>query len=589
MPEDCVDLTSDPALEPTGVIQRNATHTEVVSLLSDSEEDAKSPPKQAVAISGIKRKRTEPAQREEKEPASRHPPFDNPLPQTSTQSTSLVQQRAVLQAAKMPVPADEDDDLCVELNFAKKAKPCVKKASVASEVAAYPSSGTDAALGSLAARGASGLAWPPSSQQSLQDQSAAAEDGEVYDVPDDYVPQAQGAVKAGRKKPRQDTSDDAERELTTEARKARAAEAKERKKAEAAAEKEGKRLYREQEKAAKLAAKEVQKQEKQKEKVENRASKGYYALQEITAVLDTQLVKDPLGSAIMDKLRSCPGKATAPCTGIQFEVQTNPMKPCKSVVWKRCSVPEPGRAVEAEDAEDVPYVLLYFTAAEFVAEVEKDQFQSMMRKCGEVHPDHTLGLMVDKLDGYLKQQDGKGYREKMRNGMSTAGGFRRGKTDEFLADLAVRWPGVRHMLAVDPHQAAEHVLNLTIALGLQPYKAQETWLYAFGGTKDTPALRSLLVECDMPHKERQGWFHALAHVPSVAPGIAHGIACQFPSMGALLATCMDPCKDKRDTQRLLENLMQHKAKRVGPMAARKLIGLLTSEDPLQAMDDFAKA
>ena len=90
---------------------------------------------------------------------------------------------------------------------------------------------------------------------------------------------------------------------------------------------------------------------------------GYYALQEITAVLDTQLVKDPLGSAIMDKLRSCTGKATAPCTGIQFEVQTNPMKPCKSVVWKRCSVPEPGRAVEEEDAEDVPYVLLYFTVS----------------------------------------------------------------------------------------------------------------------------------------------------------------------------------------------------------------------------------
>ncbi len=82
------------------------------------------------------------------------------------------------------------------------------------------------------------------------------------------------------------------------------------------------------------------------------------------------------------------------------------------------------------------------------------------------------------------------------------------------------------------------VLASTISVGLR----QETWLYAFGGTKDTPALRSLLVECDMPHKERQGWFHALAHVPSVAPGIAHGIACQFHSMGALLATCMDPCK-----------------------------------------------
>ncbi len=110
--------------------------------------------------------------------------------------------------------------------------------------------------------------------------------------------------RAGRKKARQDGSDDAddaERELTKEARKARAAEAKERKKAEAAAEKEMKKLHRysqsfgqdggvhfcscnfvswhewlrrEQEKAAKLAAKDVQKQEKQKEKVENRASKG---------------------------------------------------------------------------------------------------------------------------------------------------------------------------------------------------------------------------------------------------------------------------------------------------------------------------
>ncbi len=146
-------------------------------------------------VAGIKRKRSEPAQREKKEPDSRQPAFDNPLPQTSSQSTSLVQQSAVPQAAKMPVPADEDDDLCVQLNFAKKAKPCVKKASMASEVAAHAISDTDAALGSFAARSASDLAWPPSSQQSLQDLAAAAEDDEVYDVPDDYIPQAQGAGK----------------------------------------------------------------------------------------------------------------------------------------------------------------------------------------------------------------------------------------------------------------------------------------------------------------------------------------------------------------------------------------------------------
>ena len=50
--------------------------------------------------------------------------------------------------------------------------------------------------------------------------------------------------RAGRKKARQDSSDDSERELTKEARKARAAEAKEKKKAEAAAEKEMKKLHR---------------------------------------------------------------------------------------------------------------------------------------------------------------------------------------------------------------------------------------------------------------------------------------------------------------------------------------------------------
>ena len=48
------------------------------------------------------------------------------------------------------------------------------------------------------------------------------------------------------------------------------------------------------------------------------------------------------------------------------------------------------------------------------------------------------------------------------------------------------------------------------------------------------------------------------------------------------------CSDTRDVQRLLEGLVQqHSGRRVGPMAARKLIGLLTSEDPLQNMDDFA--
>jgi len=90
---------------------------------------------------------------------------------------------------------------------------------------------------------------------------------------------------------------------------------------------------------------------------------GYYALHEITAILDTQLVADPLGSLIMDKLRKCSGKPTCPCSGIKFEIQANPMRPLKSIMWQRSSVAEPGVAMKASDAENVPYILLYFTVS----------------------------------------------------------------------------------------------------------------------------------------------------------------------------------------------------------------------------------
>lgn len=46
------------------------------------------------------------------------------------------------------------------------------------------------------------------------------------------------------------------------------------------------------------------------------------------------------------------------------------------------------------------------------------------------------------------------------------------KTDLFVFDLAVKWPGVRHMLALDQAQAAAYVVSLTCALAMQPYKAQ---------------------------------------------------------------------------------------------------------------------
>lgn len=53
-------------------------------------------------------------------------------------------------------------------------------------------------------------------------------------------------------------------------------------------------------------------------------------------------------------------------------------------------------------------------------------------------------------------------------------------TRAFVADLAVRWPGMRHMFAMDANQAAEYVEFLTLALALQPYKTQVSPPHAFG-------------------------------------------------------------------------------------------------------------
>ncbi|KAL3153302.1 hypothetical protein ABBQ38_011646 [Trebouxia sp. C0009 RCD-2024] len=440
---------------------------------------------------------------------------------------------------------DEDADLHIPLAFAAKAKPHLSRDHHAPhdrDFNAPHDRDFDAAFGSNTAEP---FAWSQERAPSYQSLASELEqDGDkCYSAMADLGSQPTTTAKASKKRPRPAGDDDYEdREMTKEDKKARAAQEKERKKAGAAQEKERKKLQRESDKAAKEAAKAMQKQEKRREKEENRASKGVYALQEITAILDSKLAAHKTGRDIMDKLQSYSKKAPTPCSGLNIDIQTNPMTPIKSIRWRRASVAESGADMSSSDAEDVPYVMLYFTPEEFVTEVEKDNFQSVFHRAAGVHPDCTLGLMVDKLDTWLIQAERKGYSDNIRANVCNAGGFRRTKTDLFVSDLAVRWPGVRHMLALDQAQAAGYVVSLTCALAMQPYKAQETWLYSYGGTKETTALRELMTGKPLEHKEREAWLAALVHVDSVAPAAAHGVASAYPSLSILLAACLDPCK-----------------------------------------------
>ena len=51
---------------------------------------------------------------------------------------------------------------------------------------------------------------------------------------------------------------------------------------------------------------------------------------------------------------------------------------------------------------------------------------------------------------------------------SSVWGCSRASIDEFMGDLAVRWPGVTHRVTLDAHQTAEHLLYTTMALAKQP-------------------------------------------------------------------------------------------------------------------------
>ena len=63
--------------------------------------------------------------------------------------------------------------------------------------------------------------------------------------------------------------------------------------------------------------------------------------------------------------------------------------------------------------------------------------------------------------------------------------------------------------------------------------------------------------------------------------------CMDVIINALVLISLMLIRDQRAKQNMIENLPQLGGRnRVGPMAAKKLIGLLTAEDPMTPMDDF---
>lgn len=77
-------------------------------------------------------------------------------------------------------------------------------------------------------------------------------------------------------------------------------------------------------------------------------------------------------------------------------------------------------------------------------------------------------MPLQGLDTHLRRREAADYRAHGPGG----GGFCRAPFDAAAAGLAVGWPGVRHALVPDAVAAAEHIVGLTKALAVQPYKVQ---------------------------------------------------------------------------------------------------------------------
>lgn len=154
-------------------------------------------------FAGLKRKRSKPVQNQiPSRPLAAHSDL-KACHSGSAHSPSLpsAHAKALPAAAKQSASEEEDDDdLCVELAFAKKPKVSVQhpdvNAALRADAADQPSSSHVAALGSGLPDRSFGLVSHPSPLRSWQIQGAEdAQHQEVFDVPDDYLPETAGPAK----------------------------------------------------------------------------------------------------------------------------------------------------------------------------------------------------------------------------------------------------------------------------------------------------------------------------------------------------------------------------------------------------------
>ncbi|MCO5588757.1 hypothetical protein L7F22_042716 [Adiantum nelumboides] len=338
----------------------------------------------------------------------------------------------------------------------------------------------------------------------------------------------------------------------------------------------------------KVEAAERRKVEKEKEKWE----KGKFALQNITALVDTQILEAGLiGGHLLTRFAE---------KGFKYHLVKNPIK--KTVIWQmklpskelQIDLQEECQSQDSQEPKtlkkagpqlflesvDLSYVLVVLEANEFLEMITEGFLDKHIRSLQKIYPGFTLCYLINKLMWFLQKREQKQYKTPGDN-------WTRPPVEQILAKLVTSYDGVHSRLCVDEAEVSEHIVGLTHSLAECPFKRKLTPL-ALSANGDH------VVKNDPNNNviKRDIWLKALVALPKVSGSCAIAIAKKYPSMRAVFEAYLDPSKTVHEKEYLLQDLLKegllggdHNNRRIGPACSKRVFRILMAKQGNLYTDD----
>eukprot|EP01026_Neomeris_dumetosa_P046022 TRINITY_DN39118_c0_g1_i3.p1 TRINITY_DN39118_c0_g1~~TRINITY_DN39118_c0_g1_i3.p1 ORF type:complete len:259 (+),score=29.60 TRINITY_DN39118_c0_g1_i3:1-777(+) len=251
-------------------------------------------------------------------------------------------------------------------------------------------------------------------------------------------------------------------------------------------------------------------------------------------------------------------------------------------MWKRRVLKQQITMDCSDGSEEVElacqFVLICFKAAQFIELLEANNWQKFLDQVESKHPRFSLGLLVQDLEKFIKSYDNKKLNQSLHYQEGNFEKSLRDRVGVFLADLLVRYPGVRFREINNLAQGAEHVHALTVSIARQPYYQNQTVIHNFAGGKLNEGYRRVDVMCSDFTPGQKAWAKSLYMVEGIGPNEVVTIVKEYKSMRELMEQYLNPNLDDKSKSLLLENLLMDSGRRLGPAVSRKVYRVLCFSD-----------